>query len=375
MTLLQTLAPLSADAGDLRRVGLAGATQYFYNFSLTNLLKWQSAKANIMAGVSHEIVALVGDSTTKGAGASAITAYSRYLADLLELSGIPATDDSIFGTTFGGADLATFDTRLTFNGGWTNFGGISVGGPFFTTPSAGTVTFTPRRQIDTADIFDITASGAGSYNINFDGGASLLSVNQNAANAATKRSVSGSLGTHAINIVRAAGTNYFVGIAGYNSAKKSARLMNLGWSGSTAEQWDTNINAWDPKNYLKFIAPKLTILCLGINNWRLNGAAGVAAYKTAMLNLIAAAKVSGDVIIVTPSPSDVSDASMDTQALYIQAMYELADAADVPLIDLWSRWVSYAVRQPLGWMDDVRHPTARGYADEAAMIARALFIA
>jgi lysophospholipase L1-like esterase len=55
-----------------------------------------------------------------------------------------------------------------------------------------------------------------------------------------------------------------------------------------------------------------------------------------------------------------------------QAKYELAISNDIPLIDIFGRFTSYAVSNPLGLYNDSAHPSAAGYADKGAAIFRAL---
>ena len=158
-------------------------------------------------------------------------------------------------------------------------------------------------------------------------------------------------------------------IEAYNSTVPSVQFTNGGAGGWVSGNFNQSGTYYNPINYLEQFAPKLTIYDIGINDW--DTSVSVATYKTNVQAIITAAKTVGDIILVTPIPSNPSFASIPnaTQQLYVAALYQLAATNNVPLIDNFSRWQSYAVSNSVGFYYDSLHGNALGYNDFANPIS------
>lgn len=113
----------------------------------------------------------------------------------------------------------------------------------------------------------------------------------------------------------------------------------------------------------KFLAAPCYLICLGINDWI--GNLPVGQYITNMTALIAACKISGDVILTTPTPNTNS---IGLQPQYVAAMYQLAEVNNCVLIDNYNRFVNETIANSLGFMSDSIHPSPPGYADQSQLI-------
>ena len=125
--------------------------------------------------------------------------------------------------------------------------------------------------------------------------------------------------------------------------------------------------------FMESVYADLVILNVGINDW--DAAVTAATYTTNVQALITAIKTgsSADILMMTPPPTNTTSASTTAQQNLITAMYSLAQSNNIPLVDIWARWQSYAVAQPLGfYADTFTHPNALGYSDLAQAIKNVL---
>lgn len=336
-----------------------------YNFSSQNLRNFRKAIANVRRGVQNAKVAMIGDSTTRGTGSAtttgqALNGWGPQLAAALTQAGLTTGWQNVFGNP-----STNYDSRLSL--GSAAVSNVTVGGGCFGISGAGTLGFTTTQNCDTFDIYYI--DGAGVFTLNLDGGATLATVTGASAFTIKKQTVPGSLGAHTLNCVWVSGTCFIVGIDCYNSAAKQVTLWNMGWSGSKSTDWATNAAGRDPLNCIPAtFLPDLGFICLGINDW-LN-ATPVATYSAAIAALIAAVRQSGDVILMTPVPTQISTKALSAQQPFIDALYALAAATSCPLIDLWGRFGTQEANSTL-YFDD-RHPNGVGYNDVTALLTAAL---
>jgi lysophospholipase L1-like esterase len=160
------------------------------------------------------------------------------------------------------------------------------------------------------------------------------------------------------------------GFGAYNSAQKSVNITNVGWpSGSTA-QMTQNGTGFAPLAALSSLAPTLTIIDVGIVDWFLG--TSVSTFQANLTTLVTAAKVSGDVILLAPNPSQPSvtcdgstNPSQATQQLYINAIYAVAASQNVPVVDEYNSIGSWANANAVGGMEDCLHPNSVIYYDMA----------
>lgn len=344
-----------------------------YNFSPANFRKFRAALAKTRRGTSNTKIACVGDSTTRGQGSGTTTAQAlngwpvQLSAQLASALGMTAGWQNLFGQ--GNATLTSFDSRVGMTGTFTT-SSVSFGGNVFRMAAAATLAFTPTVNCDTFDVYSVN-NGVGQFTINLDGGATLATVNTTADGAIVKTTVSGSLAGHTLNMVWVSGTPYILGCDCYATGTKQISVWNGGWLSSTSVNWASNVGNFNPSAALQnYLLPDLSIIDIGINDWI--AVTDIPTYKAGLQTVISACLATGDVILKTPAPSQITVTDLATQRRYVQAMYDLAQANNVALVDGFYRFGSYEIANPLGFYTDNKHPTATGYADIAAALRSAI---
>jgi lysophospholipase L1-like esterase len=346
------------------------------------LKKWRAALANMLNGAANAKIAFVGDSTTAGFFASGsqyannrpLTVANR-IAALLNGRGITATVGNTFGSSLNIGTIATFatyDTRWSFGAGWVcnSLTGI-VGQEALTHSSANTnsADFTPVAAFDTIDMWTVTNPAYQDFTIAVDGGGALATVDASQALSILKTTVTTTDATHTINIAKTAANaalTHILGIDTYRSAAKSVQCWQMGMGGATSAIWGTTTSSvWLAPNLLATYAPDLTVICVGINDW----IAGVtsATFQTNMQVLITKALSTGSVILVTPPPTQIgySSATQLNMDVIRAAIFTLAQTNNVPVLDIFGRFVSYTDANTYGMYGDGAHPDKTGYQDWA----------
>jgi GDSL-like Lipase/Acylhydrolase family len=372
--------------------GAIGGNPAIFNFDPLFLPNWRKAKVNVREGLKNAKILLCADSIGYGySNSEANMPLGSYLAQtgrILAANGLPVSNDNFFGdgTNTGiFATLSTADPRLTFGANWGTFLANGLGGALFTHNSAVTtdkLSFLPAAQVDSFDVYTFNQGYTLSLDIN-GSGATTYSPSGYQLNKTTK---TGSLGSNTLNIKYSSGTQgniYVAGVAAYNSAVKCVQMLQAGYSHATSGVWATNANPWECLTAVPFLAPDLTLIMLGMNDLMNNGAAGVGAYIANMQLLITAAQQSGsgDVILLSPTPANPANGafplgSVANQLLYEQARVNLALSNNVPLIDIPTRWQSYAAGNAIGLYNDTEvHPSTLGHGDIADLLAQVLLAA
>lgn len=363
---------------------MCGVTdRVLYNFSSANLSKWNAALAAVRANAGRAKIACIGDSTTLGYGSNGVTyvgaraaSYPSELAFFLDIFYAPARADSFFGNANSGnnaTDYPAYDPRVSLGTGWGIFNGVpnySLGGKLFDSFTATTpLIFSPGVACDTFDVYYLENS---SFSVNVNGGSALASVSGLSTNAMRKLTVSAALGMNSLQIVPngSCPPTYIVGVSGYNSAVDKIAVMNMGIGGAKASDWSDVTYPWSTLNALPVLAPDLSLITLGINDW--NGATTPQAYLAAIQSVLDVALVSGSAILIVPVPSSNAVASFARQTTFKDVLYALSDKKRVPLIDLSELRGDYATANADGFYVDVDHPSAAGYFDIAKCIATAI---
>lgn len=374
----------SADVGALTQAGFTfspspaysppmitgGSVSNTTNLAATQLYKLRAALARQATGGAFVKVALIGDSTTAGAISDpTLTNYRPFswgakLATMLTAAGVPACMTNAIGNAQGaagsGSSFGTWDGRLTSVGSVvctpnTMIGGVSCG--LFT---GQTQSFAPGVSTDTVDLYFVDQ--VGTFTVNIDGGASLGTTTMTNSGLPRKVTVSYTAGVHTINVVWASGPALFnfLGFDAYTAASPQVHLLNLGSGGAQVQTLAANVNPYDPIPWTKFIAPDLSIISLGINDW----IAGTTQpnYVGPLQVIVNACLLSGDVILMTPFPSDAGQAPLATQAQFVASMRSLAQSNGLQLIDENYNLVSKAVMTARGLGSDVNHPNGLGHS-------------
>lgn len=367
------------------------ATPGYSNCTPMVLSKYRAALARAKTGGGRVKIACVGDSITAGEWSSGtgsyqsarVNAWETALATLLTNSGLPATAGSFFGDGYFSIAiglLSTMDPRISVGTGWILDGDTGMGGnPFSQNAAGGAFAFTPTASnIDTFDIYYANQAGGGVLSANIDGG-TATTVNTGTAGPIGKLTLTASAGSHACNVSWSSGGKVtLIGIEGRNSASDLVSIWNMGAAGTTAGQWVTfgSPNPWTATQAIPTLSPDLTIIGLGTNEW-LQGIAP-ATYAANLQTLVTAALTTGDVLLWVEPPSVTSGsagsfATAATQQGIAAALYQVAAANNLPVIDITQRWQSFAVSGPLGlYGDNAIHPNAKGYFDIARAFSSVL---
>lgn len=374
-----------------------GMNSHLHNFSARNFRKTAAALARVRNGDGDMRLLCAGDSTTAGAKASTAAtyvgqkAYPRRLAELLNTYMVPAAPG--LAAPRGTSSAITADTRWTAGAGWAmngwtnaycgfggkgaNFRGTGVTGGALTFQEPGVLADTfdvyYRRapSSGTAGTFSVQATGGSVVNGDAAavGGAPRLDKVTVTAGSAAPTNVVTILGLTAAKNVE------ITHIVPRLSTKAQVLVGNAGISGSTTTDWVTyssnNIaNDFGGLGAIKSYAPDLTILDLGINDANAL-ASPVADYISRLQQIVAAAQVSGDVIIKTmmPTAASVAPTTAALEAEYAAAVKGLG----VPVIDYFSRTAPGNDYLAGGMLNgDGIHGTDFGYLDVASTVFEAL---
>ena len=337
----------------------------------TVLKKWRAAIAKVRDGQSNAKLAMFGDSTSLGSGATGVAGYPAggrakgpvvKLAAQLNTYFCPAVSHAVIGTG-NNPSLYTWDSRFSAGAGWTmvtlnNVWGISAINNSTTTNA---LNFTPEGSVDTFVVWHTTTTGgARSFTWAIDGGATT-NIDCNVAKSMASVTIpAGAAGTHTLNLSRVAGSVYILGIQAYNSTTKCVEVLNMGRSGGRASHATSSLTEpWDALNALPLFAPDLTVINLTINEWI--NAGTVDAWKIHMQQIIDVAKTTGDVILMAGVPSKINQSALAYQSSFAAAAGELAAANGLPFLDVFGRFGSQESISSL-YTDDI-HPNGAGYAD------------
>ena len=348
------------------------------NMVRQQLKKWSAALANVQAGAANARIAFVGDSIWLGAYATGVIwadnqpfCMAKLIANLLNARGITAITDNLFGDgNMSGANLALYDTRVT-PGTWTaaSIAGI-LGGRTISSTTASTASFdlVIANTIDTIETWTVTNPSYQDFEVAVDAGATISTVDASQATSILKTTSACSSGAHTVNIRKSAANAAHTGILGincFNSAVKAVQCWNMGYGSMTSTLLGTATSVWLPPPMIVTYAPHLTVIMMGINDWAASVSA--ATFTTNMQTFITAALTVGDVIIVTPPPSNIgysgiTQAEMDA---LVNALFALAGTNNVPIVDVFGRLVSYTDGNDLGFYGDDVHLDKTGYYDVA----------
>lgn len=362
-------------------------TSGLYNFKPSNTRKIATALAKVRRLSSSAKIALIGDSTIRGTGAHATAnlqwqnGIPRQLSNMLNAAatlnnGVLSSWQNLFGNGSSSAsDPVLHDSRVVVSGTFAPAGVSVPGGLTFRANGAGTLSFTPTTNVNTFIVY-YYQNGTGGFTTNFDGGATITTVNVAGTKSVQTSTVTdaGSAGAHTLNIVYTSGTIFILGIEAYDSALKELRVWNWGRGGATSTYWNDSTDVYSPIPMMATAAPDAFIIDLGINDWNTSGGnIALATHITNMQAIITAAKAVGDVILMSPAPSDTATISSAAyQQGYVDAQRSLAVTNDIPFIDAFARFGSYTSANALGMYSDTLHPNDIGYSDQAMLVSRAL---
>jgi lysophospholipase L1-like esterase len=352
-------------------------SNFLYNRNPLLLPHWRAARSKVRAGTGNARILCIGDSTTFGNGSNGASTgdyktlcYPTQLANLFNAAGINANWNNFLGNGVSPATSMNNDARVSKIGSPTdNSGATTVGGDLTqVTSSANGVAFLPTANVDTFKIWYTTVSGGGSFTIDING-SGTQTINTNTSSGYTSTTITASLGANTLNWRGVSGNVFLAGVEAFDSSKKQITVLNGGWPGATIANINSTSFAWSSGSVLAAgtLAPDVTVINVGINDW--NGGTSLSTFQSSMQTLITRVQTTGDAVLMTPNPSSTSGfASAATQQSFINVLYGLAQSNNIPLVDQFSRVVSYANASGLGLDYDALHPNGAGYADMASAV-------
>ena len=333
-----------------------------YNWKPSNTRHLRAALGRAKSGAGAAKIGFAGDSTTAGYQATASTqSVPIVVRDLLSASGYPIMGTGPVVGNPGGGPGGFLDSRWSFTGSWTTQAGNN-NFLYQTTASGATATFTSDKPGTVVELRYMNNGGAFTYAI--DGGAATTVTPTGAGTLASVTVTGLANTTHTLTITTTSTSPFYLVWADVRGATSGVLIANFGVCSSTTGDW-VNGNFYFPGNMMADWAPDVTFLNLGIND--VGGSVATSTIKANLQTLITQFKASGDVIMVTSNPHQ----SLNFTALN-QAKYQLAISNDIPLIDLYDRFTSYAVSNPLGLYADAAHPNGTGYADLGRCVFQAI---
>lgn len=343
-----------------------------------------AALAAVKAGTGRMRVLRIGDSTEWGAYAVATAAgnrpysvgvaFSRVLREL----GVPSWANSWLGdggVTGLSSTLGAYDTRITLGTGWaTNASVSTIGGRSISSSTASTsVTFQPRSPCDTFVVFYIRQTNSAGFTLSRAGDASLPVANSG-SNALMLATFSGARGMAPLSIEHDATTNALniVGVIAFDSTTPAVDVIQACVQGSKVGDWANATNPWGFRNCIDEVAPHLTIISPGINDWAngttIGNSSTAGTFIGDLHTLVTTCRAFGDVMIVPGFPSWHASAARETQKSYVDALAAYCAAQNILYQDLWTR-MGPAEDQMALYANGL-HPVAAGYAKKGDAEAR-----
>lgn len=357
--------------------------QYVTNLTKTNTTRILAGYQAMQANTRNMNIAIMGDSTDRGVDETAIPYNSQYplslaeqLAILFRADGIASGANNwygISGNTFN--DFMLRDSRCAVTGATTAFvtavpcqGGAEIEFP----TAAGTFSFTPQQNTNTADIYyqDSTAGRAFTWAV--DGGATTL-ITTTGLNTIVKLTIPlGSVGAHTVTLAWSAGFVRIYGIDCYDNTRKEVTIRQWAISGGTTSNMIENTGSPSSGRLqqLSLFPVDLVIGDLGlVNSWRLNRSIpNCVADVTTLIDAVRAGNA--DIIFCIPPFDSSSTGSAGNQQAYIDAILSLCQQKNCPVFNIRQAWGSKTAADTAGYMSagDAVHPTIAGQANRAARL-------
>jgi hypothetical protein len=342
--------------GSAGRAGLPG----WINLTPATTSRILAGYQAMQAGTRNMVPALTGSSVDRGVDETASPYNSQYplslaeqLAIIFRADGIASGANNWYGISGNNfADYMSRDSRCAATGSATS-GVTSVpcqGGSELEFPTAaGTFSFTPQQNTNTADIYyqDSTAGRAFTWAV--DGG-STTTITTTGANTIVKLTIAlGSVGAHTIQLAWSAGFVRIYGIDCYDNTRKEITIRQWATSGGTVSGMidNTGTPSSGRLRQLALFPPDVVMGDIGVvNSWRAVGVS-VATVKTQAETYIDAIKAANaDFIFVVSKGCGV---------------FNLRSAAG---------WTSKAASDAAGYTvaSDAVHKTIAGQASTAALM-------
>lgn len=322
----------------------------------------------------NKIIMFCDDSTgrgqiTGGGTSQAINSYPMQLATKLQARGLNASANSVFGD--GGswglaqtaANMMTGDSRIVFSGAAALGAPKVLGGNAFSMAAAGSIAFTPQGSVTKFVIVWKDGSTGRNFNWQVDGGATTQ-INSSGTSQIVRTTVSvGTVGTYTLTLNWVASGVTIYGIYGYDDTggKVETLVFNMSICGATSGRFiDTTETPVSALAQIANYAPDLVISELGIIN-DARQSVPVATTQANITTFVQTVQAAGiDLILRTPNVDLSTTGNAPNLGLYVQAMKDVAAAYNVPVLDIYSKWIGTS---------DTVHGTAASYGFIADMVA------
>lgn len=350
-----------------KKVGLEQIRHYNnvgQGIKLQKIIAKLAAVKTATPGTVYARIAVVSDST--GIGKLSTTgpdkvahSWTTVLQNYLQKAGFNTTRSAFFASG-DDTNFSTYDTRIVPGSGWTNTGATSLGGVMpFNGTTTNSLAFTPTDQWNSAKVYYPLFGSAGTISMDIDG-AGAVSQSLNGSPAAAKTVMTPvTLGFHTLNISRVSGSCIVTGVECWNSTINQVQLFNCGWGGAKVTDMINSTNPYGPQGMLTFVAPDLTIFGGLINDW--GAPTDLTVFTDAVDLSITTAQAFGDVMWMTGAPTANTQVPLTTQKQYVDIVRARCAFYGVPVIDVWDRFQSYEISNPLGIYGDLVHPNGVGY--------------
>ncbi|WP_339112769.1 SGNH/GDSL hydrolase family protein [Thioclava sp. GXIMD2076] len=361
--------PLGAvDASDI--LAAQYSAQNYRTWGDQPLKKIRHALASVMQKLGNARVACVGDSNTMGWQSGGVTIHRRALSYPAALSRFLAeyagTDLNTFGRALTGtAGYEDYDPRVTLNG-WLASGATSVGGEMWDgSTQTAPFEYLPESAWDTVDVW-VGLSSAGEMTIGVDGDETTYTP---AVGEVVKITYSApSLAVQALKLGYTSGASAVIGWSCYDSSTPGVEVLNMGRSGWRSDQYADAASFYSPLNALAAVAPDLTLVQLGLNDFNQNR--DPELFRADMQTIIDTASQYSDLVLIVPMhPSYARTYSWSS---YVAVIEELAEQNSVPVVNITGRFGTWSEADAAGFMADGLHPNAYGYGDTAALVSQLL---
>lgn len=365
-------------------VSLSSPQSPVISTAISPLSKWRLALAKSRAGIAPAKILMLGDSTTLGSGGTGISGYQAgtravspavKLANQLSGFGLKTRSDSVFGSGNLGNYGPNYDPRFVYDAGWISGSATlnqHLNGAFRSATNGAVMTITPTKAWTHARVWYARSATQGAFKLETSDTAAPVAINGSGANALIAGGLvkSGAASLTPLVITKTtANATHICGVEFWDSAINDVRIVQCGGSGAKAGDFAASANPWDGLNEITALAPDLTIINYGINDW--NAATATVTFTTAMQSWITAAKVTGDVIVMTGYPTAAATTALATQQTYVDILVAQAGAGVVAL-DSWRRLGSYETAGD--FYADTLHPNGFGYTDAAMSMVGASLI-
>lgn len=151
-----------------------------------------------------------------------------------------------------------------------------------------------------------------------------------------------------------------IGIEPLNADSVKMTTINAGLSGTTTNDVNNEQQPYSPLNIIRGLKPDLTIIMLGINDWYISKTPQ-SQFDTNLRTIVNAAQSGGgDVLLMTPPPSNTGFIPQPDQEAYVATILNVAASLNLPVFNQHALWKTYEITNGLDWMKDALHPNERG---------------